>query len=308
MIAGAALAVALLLAAAWARSRPVREIAPLRVRTQVVMLGTGTPNADPDRSGPAVAVVVDSQVYLVDAGPGLVRRAAAASRRGVSALAAPNLSRVFVTHLHSDHTLGLPDLLLSPWTLERTHPLQVFGPPGIRAMMEHITAAWTPDIRNRIDGLEPANETGFRAEVHEVAPGVVYRDSLVTVRAFAVPHGDWEVSLGYRFETPDRVVVVSGDTRMSDAVVEACNGCDVLVHEVYSAVRFRERPPEWQGYHARAHTSTTELAGLAARARPGLLLLYHQLYWGATDADLIAEVRAAGYAGRVESARDLAIY
>jgi ribonuclease BN (tRNA processing enzyme) len=277
-------------------------------RTRVVILGTGTPNADPDRSGPAVAVVVDGEAWLVDAGPGLVRRAAAAQRNGVAALGADRLKRVFITHLHSDHTLGLPDLVYTPWVLERQAPLQVYGPPGIASMMTHISAAWAADVRNRIDGLEPANETGHRVETTEVKPGIVYRDSLVTVRAFAVPHGDWDVAYGYRFETPDRTIVISGDTRASDAVVDACRGWDVLVHEVYSATRFNTRPPQWQRYHARAHTSTTELADLARRARPGLLVLYHQLYWGSTDSDLIAELRAAGFTGRVESGRDLGIY
>ena len=277
-------------------------------RTKVVVLGTGTPNADPERSGPSVAIVVDGEAYLVDAGPGVVRRAAAAQRNGISALAAERLRRVFITHLHSDHTLGLPDLVFTPWVLERSVPLQVFGPPGTAEMTRHISAAWEADIRNRIDGLEPANETGYRVNATEVRPGIVYKDSLVTVRAFAVPHGDWAVSFGYRFETPDRVIVVSGDTRASDAVVDACQGCDILVHEVFSETQFRTRPPQWQRYHARAHTSTSELAAIARRARPRLLVLYHQLYWGITDADLVAELRTAGYTGRVESARDLGVY
>ena len=143
---------------------------------------------------------------------------------------------------------------------------------------------------------------------HEVEPGVVYRDSNVVVRAFAVPHGDWQVAYGYRFDGGGRSIVVSGDTRASDAVVRACNGCDVLVHEVYSAERFVRRPPEWQRYHAAAHTSTTELAALATRARPKLLVLYHQLYWGTDDEGLLREIRAAGYTGAVVSAKDLAGY
>jgi ribonuclease BN (tRNA processing enzyme) len=276
--------------------------------TRVVMLGTGTPNADPDRSGPAVAVVRGADAYLVDAGPGVVRRAAAARRDGIEALAADRLRVVFLTHLHSDHTLGLPDLILSPWVLERQAPLEVYGPPGTRAMVDHLLAAYDADVRNRLDGLEPANETGWKVTVHEVSPGVVLRRGDVTVRAFAVPHGDWRHAFGYRFETPDRTIVVSGDTRASDAVVAACAGCDVLVHEVYSAERFATRPAEWQRYHARAHTSTTELAALARRARPGALVLYHQLFWGTTDDALVAEVRKAGYEGRVVSARDLGVY
>ena len=187
-------------------------------------------------------------------------------------------------------------------------PLAVYGPRGIGAMTTHLQAAYSEDVRNRIDGLEPANETGYRVDAHEIDTGVVYRDANVTVRAFAVPHGDWRLSYGYRFETADRVVVISGDTRASDAVVRACDGCDVLVHEVFSAARLAARPAEWQRYHRNAHTSTTELALLARRARPKLLLLYHQLTWGTDDAGLMRELRAAGYAGALASARDLGIY
>jgi len=130
----------------------------------------------------------------------------------------------------------------------------------------------------------------------------------VTVTAFAVPHGDWAVAFGYRFQSADRSIVISGDTRASDAVVRACDGCDLLVHEVYSAERFRTRPPAWQAYHAKAHTSTTELADVARRAAPKQLLLYHQLFWGTTDEGLMAETRAAGYKGPMRSAADLTRY
>ena len=286
----------------------VMAFEPVGAQTSVVMLGTGTPNADPDRSGPAVSVVRNGRAYLIDAGPGIVRRAAAAQRAGVGALDPKNLSVLFLTHLHSDHTIGLPDVILSAWTLERTVPLEVYGPPGTRAMVEHLLAAYQADIRNRIDGLEPATETGWRVNVHEIAPGVVLDDGNVKVTAFAVPHGDWEQSFGYRFDAADRSIVISGDTRASDAVVAACNGCDLLLHEVYSADRFRTRPEAWQRYHARAHTSTDELALLATRARPRQLVLYHQLFWGTDDAGLLAELRRAGYTASAVSARDLGIY
>ncbi len=275
---------------------------------RVVMLGTGTPNADPTRSGPAVAVLAGGRSYLVDAGPGIVRRAsAAAAQLGEPALRPSRLSRLFLTHLHSDHTVGIPDLLLSTWVLEREGPLQVIGPPGTGALFRHVESAWAEDIRNRIEGREPANPTGFRSEVREIDSGVVYQDDVVRVTAFRVPHGDWEPgrSFGYRFEGGGRVIVISGDTRPGDAVVEACRGCDVLVHEVYSGERLTRREPEWQTYHRGAHTSAAELADIATRARPKLLVLYHQLYWGATDEDLIRELRVAGYSGPVVSARDL---
>ncbi len=198
--------------------------------------------------------------------------------------------------------------MLSPWVLEREVPLDVFGPEGTSAMASHIEEAWREDIANRLYGLEPQRTRNYRALVHEIEPGLVYEDSLVAVEAFRVVHGTWPEAFGYRFTTRGRVVVVSGDTVPSDAVVEACNGCDVLVHEVYSAEAFRNRSPEWQAYHAASHTSTVELADIARRARPALLVLYHQLYWGASDEDLVREIREAGYDGPVVSAADLDLY
>lgn len=278
--------------------------------TRVVMLGTGTPNADPDHSGPATAIVVGNQAYLVDFGPGVVRRASAAARQhGIDALKPEHLDLAFVTHLHSDHTIGYPDLIFTPWVLERSRPLRVYGPPGLKAMTEHILAAYAEDIEIRLHGGEPSNAGGHRVEPREIEPGVVYRDEHVTVTAFAVPHGKWKHAYGYRFDTPDRRIVISGDTAPSDAVVQACDGCDVLIHEVISSTTFGAREPEWQRYHAAYHTRSEDLADIARRAKPKLLVLYHQLYGkGGTDDDLIREIREAGYEGKVVSAQDLQVF
>src|SRR6187431_2991239 len=115
-------------------------------KTRIVLLGTGTPSPDPERSGPATAIVVNGTPYLIDFGPGVVRRIAAASQKGVPGLSVLNIKHVFLTHLHSDHTAGYPDLILTPWVLDRTAPLQVFGPKGIKRMTEHILKAYGEDI------------------------------------------------------------------------------------------------------------------------------------------------------------------
>jgi ribonuclease Z len=277
-------------------------------RTHVVLLGTGTPNADPDRSGPAVAVVVDSSVYIVDAGPGVVRRVAAAARQTkLRVFTMERLRVAFLTHLHSDHTLGLPDLMFSPWVLGRTVPLAVYGPPGTKAMVNHLQAAYAEDIEMRLNGGEPSNKTGYAAAAHEVRAGVVYRDSLVTVTAFEVPHGKWAHAYGYRFVTPDRTIVISGDTRASDAVAKACNGCDVLVHEIITSANLASRSPDWRAYHAAFHTSGIDLGDVATKARPKLLVLYHQIPSGVPDEDFLREVRMR-YKGVVVSGRDLGVY
>jgi ribonuclease BN (tRNA processing enzyme) len=277
-------------------------------RTKVVMLGTGTPNADPDRYGPAIAIVVDDASYLVDAGVGIVRRAAAAQRAGIAALGPTRLKRAFITHLHSDHTLGLADLILSPWVLERDTPLELTGPRGLKAMTEHLVAAYADDIRIRTTGGEPPHRHDPTVvQVYEAVAGVVFRDDRVVVTAFPVKHGAWEQAFGYRFQTADRTIVISGDTGADSKIDEQCRRCDVLVHEVYSDAGFAKREPEWQSYHSRYHTSAKQLGAIAKRAEPGLLVLYHQLVWSSTDETLVKEVQSV-YDGKVVSAKDLDVF
>jgi ribonuclease BN (tRNA processing enzyme) len=279
-----------------------------QTRTQIVLLGTGTPYPDPVRFGPSVAIVVDDQPYLVDAGSGLVRRTVEAARRGVKGLSLERLRTAFITHLHSDHTLGLPDLILTPWVLGRTEPLVLYGPPGLERMTEHIVAAYAEDIEVRTRGLEGLTGEGNRVVVHEVTPGVVYRDPDVTVTAFAVRHGSWRQALGYRFDTPDRTIVISGDAAPSPSIVEHCNGCDLLLHEVYSEAGFSRLSSSAREYYRAFHTSTDQLAELASQARPGLLVLYHQLYvGGSTERSLLGEIESQ-YDGRVVSGRDLQVW
>jgi len=280
-------------------------------RTQLVILGTGTPIINPDRSGPSVAVVVNGSAYLVDFGPGVVRRAAAAARdKKITALTPKNLRIVFATHLHSDHTAGLSDLYLTPAVEGRAGALELYGPPGIASMARHIEAAYVKDVDIRVHGLEHGNPKAYRINAHGIHPGIVYKDANVTVRAFAVAHGTWDFSYGYRFDTADRSIVISGDTAPTQAIARACHGCDLLVHEVYSTAWFAERPPARQKYHSTFHTSTTALAEIANAAKPKQLVLYHQLFRPADNVDevLINELRKAGCTGSVASAHDLDIF
>src|SRR5579862_4501554 len=255
---------------------------PQTSRTTVVMLGSGTPIPDPERSGPAVAVVVDSVAYLFDAGTGVVRRAAAAARLGVRAFqsggpqANPRFDRVFLTHLHSDHTMGLNDVIFTPWIQGRAAPLDVYGPPGTKHMVDGILDAYREDIEERVASSGGPSRDGWRAVSHEIAEGVVFRDERVTVRAFAEPHGGWKYAFGYRVETPDRTIVISGDARPNPDIAAQCRGCDVLIHEVYSDAGFATLPPVRARYHEQAHTSATQLGDLATQAKPKLLVLYHQ--------------------------------
>jgi ribonuclease Z len=276
--------------------------------TRVVLLGTGTPRPDPARSGPCTAVVAEGTAWLFDAGPGVLRRAGAAFLQGQRELEPRGLARVFLTHLHSDHTLGLPELIFGPWTLGREVPLEAWGPPGLQAMVDHLVAAWAEDLRVRTEGPEHDDPAGVRVLVRELQPGDEVRTGGLRVVPFAVRHGDWP-AYGYRIEAPDRTIVISGDTTATDAVVRACAGCDVLVHEAYAVRGFADLPPDHREYHGSFHTSTADLARLAAAARPGLLVLTHQLWWptsGGVDV-LLEEVRR-GWDGPVVNGRDLDVY
>ena len=275
-------------------------------RTRVVLLGTGTPGPDPDRSGPATAIVVDDEVYLVDFGPGVVRRASAALRtKGIAALEPTKLRVAFVTHLHSDHTVGYPDLIFTPWTMGRRFPLEVYGPKGIKAMTDHILEAYRVDVETRTnpDGNQRTFPEGHGVNAHEIGPGVVYKDAKVTVTAFPTKHA--MESYGYRFETPDRTIVISGDTNPAPATIDACKGCDVLIHEGQSPAWLAGRPDTFQKFAAKYHTTTPQLAELAQAAKPRLLIVYH--YSSVAPEDILGEMRRL-YSGQVVVGRDLDVY
>ena len=250
--------------------------------------------------GPAVAIVSGDRVYLVDCGPGVVRRSAEAG------LQMEQLTRVFVTHLHSDHTAGYPDLILTPPNSGRSERLEAFGPPGLRSMTAHILAAWKEDLDIRLHGTQPVAPRGFAVEAHDVKPGQVYSDANVRVVAFAVEHGAWKYAYGYRFEARDKTIVISGDTTYSKSLIQAAKGCDILVHEVYSEKGLESRTPDWQRYHSAYHTSAPDVGRVAAEVRPKKLVLYHLLPMGQAPDEVLAEVHRY-FDGEVIYSSDLAV-
>lgn len=275
---------------------------------EIVFLGTGSPVPNADRQGPSLAIVAGGQAYLVDAGSGVVRQANSAFQRGIPALRPGELDIAFLTHLHSDHTLGLPDLILTPWVAERTKPLRLYGPGGTTEMAAHILEAFKEDIQVRTTGLERGNATGYKVEAHDVQPGDVYHDENVRVKAFLVKHGSWKEALGYRFDTGSKSIVVSGDTAPAGSIVEACAGCDALVHEAYAgsgSIKPSLDVAQTLKYMSAFHTSAEELGDIAARAKPKMLILTHWMLLGnATPDDLVREIRNK-YSGPIVIARDL---
>jgi ribonuclease Z len=269
--------------------------------TVVITLGTGTPRPTPDVWGPATAVVVGRRVFLVDAGVGVERRLAAAG------LPTDGVTAAFITHLHSDHVLGLPDLIFTSWVMGRTRPFPLYGPHGLAQMTDHFYAALSEDIRIRTEGLEHESRDGYRVTVREIEPGVIYDSGGVRVTAFLVNHGEWREAYGYRVDAPGRSIVLSGDTRPSEELVRMATGVDVLIHEVQSSDTTQHprnhSDAEWTQYVRQYHTTALQLGELAARAHPKLLVVSHNGRRAPAD-QILADIRRS-FSGPVAIAADL---
>ena len=275
--------------------------------TKLVLLGTGNPFADPNKSGPSLAIVVNNTSYIVDCGPGVVRRAAQAKELGFPSLEAAQLKTVFITHLHSDHTTGLADIILTPAVLDRNAPINIYGPAGTKKMTQHIMEAYKEDMDIRINGLEKGDAIAYQVNTNEIKEGEIYKDSNLTVTAFKVKHGQWKNAFGFVFQTKDKKIVVSGDCTYSENLIKYAKDCDILVHEVYSDAGLKKRTQRWQDYHSTFHTSTYQLADIANQVKPKLLILNHQLTFGTPLQSLLEEVKSK-YTGAVFNGADLDIY
>lgn len=274
--------------------------------TNLILLGTGTPNLLPEKFQAGYAVVVDDRSYIVDCGGGVMQRISQAKENyQLEGLAWENLTRLFLTHLHPDHTTGLADFIMAPWVLGRGDTVQIFGSKGTQSLVEHLLQAYEIGIAEHRDGLAPIDNS-LEIAVNEIQAGEIYRDEQVTIEAIPVSHGGLE-AYAFKFVTPDKTIVISGDTCPQESLIEAAKDCDILVHEVYSAQRFKTKSEEWQKYHSTVHTSTIEVAEIANKVQPKLLVLTHQLYWGTSDEGLLEEVREH-YESEVVSGKDLDLF
>jgi len=266
--------------------------------TKVILLGTGDPTAiNEGRAYQSFAIVLpNNATYLVDLGIGVMGQAIKA---GININL---LNTVFVTHLHSDHTLGLGDLINVP---HRMNPVTVYGPPGISHMVNATNSALKQDHYIRINGSFPMPPVTFITETVEIKdPGLAFQDENIRVFAIKVQHGDWKYAYGFRFETSDgKVIVYSGDTIPVDTILDASTGCDLLLHEVYSLTLIQQLPiPGAVQYAKVSHTSTQELSTLAMKAGVKKLGLIHT---GAGSETQIMQDMASMYTGDYFYAHDL---
>lgn len=266
----------------------------------VLLLGTGYPRPDPERAGPSTAIVFGETWFVVDAGRGATMRIAATD------LKYANLRAVFLTHLHSDHTAGLPDLFNTSWQFGRkTRPLELYGPPGTRKLSQAMLDFFAEDIRLRRDVLEKHPAAGARINTHIVANGrVVYDDGEVKVTAFEVDHKPVAHTFGYRFEAGGKTVVVAGDMRPNRNLLKFAKGADVLVLEAYLPEHFdKVDTPEVAARLKSYHTSAEEAGAIAAEAEVKTLVLTHLI--PANAEETFRERAARTFKGTIVVGRDL---
>ena len=288
--------------------------------TKVLMLGTGNPLPYPHRRGPSIAIIVNEVPYIFDAGDGAWGATGkempyfGKSRVKGFTLKKSKATKVFITHLHSDHTIGLPGLLLGAWNFGRTEPVAVYGPKGTKELVDGLTSAYRRDIDYRVYSPTQKNDTGWRSQAHEInTEGKVYEDGNVKVHAFKACHGIWPFPISYRIETPDRIIAISGDTIADcDGIRQASKGVDILLIEGIT----HEAPAKGKGVwpqqkkipvvqqKAIMHSSTREIAALAQENKPGLLVTYHEQNYTKNPNQIEEEIRKFGWKGNYYSARD----
>lgn len=270
---------------------------------RVTLLGTGSPAPALNRFGPSILVEAGPDKFLFDAGRGAFQRLAQAKVRW------QDIDAVFFTHLHSDHTVGFPDLWLSGWLVGpgRNRELQVFGPAGTETMMRHLRQAYGFDIHFReLDDHAAAAGVVIRAK--DIRPGVVLDSNGVKVTAFEVDHFPVKPAFGYRIDYQGRSVVLSGDTRFSENLIQHAQGVDLLIHEVVSPPSFvRAGIGPSRTRSVMEHHITPERAGeVFARTRPGLAVYSHIVQPDAAGEELLGPTRRT-YAGPVVVGEDLMV-
>ena len=271
----------------------------------VTLLGTGHPSPRLDRFGPSTLIEAAGHKLLFDCGRGTTQRAYQLHKQ------MRDYDKLFLTHLHSDHTTGIPDLWITGTMLGRhDNPLRVWGPRGTRSMMMHLEKAYASDLKVRRmgrshHGLDPRG--GIAVEAFDVDEGFVYEEDGVTVEPFRVNHYSVfsdEPSFGYRVRYGGRSVVLSGDTCFCENLVKYSSGVDLLIHEV-AAAPLGVGLSDYMRYVLSIHTQPEECGRLFSRVNPGLAVYYHILQCQGVSLEEVLDRTRSAYSGPLVVGEDL---
>lgn len=270
---------------------------------RIQLIGTGLPTPDPRRFGPASLLEIGGRRLLIDCGEGVARRLIEAG------VLANTIDGVLITHLHADHTLGLPAMFMAGWVMGRPDPLEIYGPAGSKAMATGMLDFLAEDIRIRSRVEFAGNARGAELEVTEITDGVVLAGDDWSIEAFSVEHPPVEPAFGFKVSEAGRVAVFSGDTSPCDAVVDAASGAELLIHEcmptiaMEMAARAGLRQGDANSGIAAYHTSDEDVGKIAARAKVKRLVLNHLPPVG--DPETIKARIAEDFDGEIHVGADL---
>jgi ribonuclease Z len=262
-------------------------------KIKVTLLGTAGPEYFPDRLGISTLVEANGELLLFDVGR------ATNQRLYQSRVNPKDIAKIFLTHLHSDHVEGLPDLWMTPWfLLGRDHGLELWGPEGTQEVVQGMRMMFGHDLKARVNQFNPIETLAI--QTHIISDGVVYEKNGVNVTAFPVEHADGNPAFGYRVDWNGRRVVLSGDTTLNENVITQGTGADLIVHNVIAFSDRLSQLPEMKGVLAKL-TTPEQAADVFKRAKPKLAVYSHivtkELQGKEGEELIIARTRAAGYDG-----------
>ena len=299
------------------------NLAPKNSKSPVLVIGTGLPTPNAFRTGPSLAVIANGYPYFIDAGEGVWRGIGqAVVMHGDwlnDVMEVSNLKYLFLTHLHEDHTVGIPTWIFSPYKWGSRADKEIYGPQGTKSMIDHILAAWTVDVTEMQSGSMAAPPNGSRATSHDLTEnGLVFQDDNVKVSAFRTKHGDLKYTFAYRFETPDRILAFAGDGHYSQGVVDAAKGADVLFTEAFSLENIAystwggDTVEEKKKAIAPYHMFPADLVRIKKESGVKSVVLIHEQNYAPpekyTRTGLVDELKRAGLTGPVHSSIDGDIY
>ena len=252
---------------------------------RVVILGSGTPRLDIDIFSQSILVEAGDERLLFDTGRGTAIRL---SQMNVNL---SSINNIFFTHLHSDHIVGFPDVLMTGWVYQREKTLNIFGPSGTKNFVDNIKDAFNEDIKIRLEKPEELKMPGLKTYVKEISDGLVYKSKNIEVHAIDVDHGGGvEHAYGYKINYKDKSVVISGDTNYSEELVNAANDVDVLIHEIAAAPSSLINKSEKVRGIMNYHTTPEELSKIINQTKAKFTVLNHVLLLGGITEDKVLKL------------------